>query len=689
MGASGGPGADSEAAFRADLSGRLRQWQQHLWQAAGQGAERASIARDAASLRAHCQSRGWAGLVALLGRVEQAAAHSEQMLRETLASLVSLGGGEAAPHVDANPMTVRMDAPYGSTVRLESPLQQSSPNAGPAAGAPAPRPAAGRPPEASPPAPAKGSPSGVLGFRPIGKKGSEPPPSPEPAQPSVLGLGKLKATGPRVPQFVPPSAVTSRRPRLGSGSYGERKSQAGPRRSPWGAIAAIGVTTLAAAGIVIGVVAHHSHKLPAGALDGEAAIVDAGAAPAASVVGAATSDGAASLADLGAYPVSGQVEDMSTRVHSLGEESPELKALLDMQSHLAAACIRDPNTCGHGWTPFSRDAIDLADAGVLVKSHQDGPLSMWLRGLRLPKDFPVHDNATIRSMLDYHTKNIAGHARLQGMLFTCGAYSDIFASTLDKYGAPQWLTAVVFQESGCDPLATSSTGARGLWQFMPESARAYGLKIVEGEVDERLNSVKATEAGVHFLTDLHRHVGAWDLALAAYNMGPYGLVGRIVKVGGDAGFWDLVDANLLPDETAGYVPAIEAYALIMNNLGHFDFTPESRVLESTAEINVKPGTRLSFVARAAHTSALKIHELNREFLKDVVPSSESTVRVPDAEAHRAQTFVDTVSSTDDRDTCVPEDFDWGARAFETSKYAAACHADAGAGKDAGAPKPAH
>jgi membrane-bound lytic murein transglycosylase D len=218
---------------------------------------------------------------------------------------------------------------------------------------------------------------------------------------------------------------------------------------------------------------------------------------------------------------------------------------------------------------------------------------------------------------------------------------------------------------------------------MPESARAYGLKVVEGEIDERLNSVKATEAGVHFLTDLHRQVGAWDLALAAYNMGPYGLVGRLVRVGGDAGYWDLVDANLLPDETAGYVPSIEAFALILENLNRLDFGHDSRPVESTAEVSVKPGMRLSFIARAAHTSTLRIRDLNREFLKDTVPSGEFTARVPDSEAHRAQVFIDSVSPSDDRDTCVPEDFDWGAKVYETSRWAAACHADAGARGDGG------
>jgi hypothetical protein len=699
MGASGGPGADSEAAFRADLPRRLAQWQHQLWQPSGNGVARLAIAQDAAGLRAHCESRRWTPLVALFGRVEQAAAHSDQMLRETLTSLLTFGAPAEPPMVrpgasptapDANPMTVRMDAPFGATVRLaDAPGARPASNVRPAAGAPAPSPAAGRPPTplpgvGQPPGPEAPGASGVLGFRAFGKRAPEPAAPAAPAHSAVLGLGKLKSTGPRAPQFAPP-VVPGTRQRASSSSHGDRRissTGASARRTPWAAVFAIGATLVALVGGVVAVVAYRAHSAAetTSAADAQAPPTDAAA-----MASSTTSDGAVDLSQ----PVPDQVEVVSTRVHALGQESPELKALLDLQSHLAARCIQDSSTCGHGWTPFSREAIDLVDAGVLVRGRSDGPLSMWLQRLRVPHDFPVHDNTTIRNVFDYNTKNIAGRQRFQGMLFSCGAYSDIFEGTLEKYGAPQWLMAVVFQESGCDPLATSPTGARGLWQFMPESARAYGLKVVEGEVDERLNSVKATDAGVHFLTDLHRQVGAWDLALAAYNMGPYGLVGRLVRVGSDAGFWDLVDANLLPDETAGYVPAIEAYALILENLTRLDFSRDSKRLESTAEIMVKPGLRLSFIARAAHTSTLRIRDLNPEFLKDMVPSGEETARVPDSEAHRAQVFVETVSPNDDRDTCVPEDFDWGARVYETSKYAAACHAaaDAGARIDAGRAKP--
>jgi hypothetical protein len=150
------------------------------------------------------------------------------------------------------------------------------------------------------------------------------------------------------------------------------------------------------------------------------------------------------------------------------------------------------------------------------------------------------------------------------------------------------------------------------------------------------------------------------------------VVARLAQVGDNAGFWDLVHAHLLPEETAGYVPAIEAYALILDNVSRLQFSRDGKRLESTAEVVVKPGTRLSLVARTAATTTVHIRELNPEFLRDVVPEGETTVRVPDAEAHRAQAFLEAWTPDDNRDTCVPEDFDWGAKQFERSSYAKSC-----------------
>jgi membrane-bound lytic murein transglycosylase D len=301
-----------------------------------------------------------------------------------------------------------------------------------------------------------------------------------------------------------------------------------------------------------------------------------------------------------------------------------------------------------------------------------------MQHLKVPPDLRMRDDPALRAMFDYNTKNIAGRQRFQAKVFECAAYDDIFDSALVKYGAPSWLSAVVFQESACYPGAKSAVGAVGLWQFMPEAARAYGMRVVDGEIDERLNPIRSTDAAVHFLTDLHRILGAWDLVLAAYNMGPFAVLARLSQIGAGAGFWELAHAGLLPEETAGYVPAIEADAIALQNLSRLQFSRDGKRLQPTAEIGVKPGWRLSLIARAAATTTVHVRELNPEFLRDVVPEGAATARVPDAEAHRAQAFLDSWMPDDNRDTCVPEDFDWGAKQFESSRFAKGCAPTGGA-----------
>jgi hypothetical protein len=400
--------------------------------------------------------------------------------------------------------------------------------------------------------------------------------------------------------------------------------------------------------------------------------------------GPASTSAAATAAAVSAASASASSGEIATlAMHDQGRTSPELRALIEAQIRLMSDCRTEPGKCG-GWTPFSHAALTPAtDGGTVARAPaRVGPhnLPAWLQRLQVPEDFPVRDEPALKSVFEYRARNIAGRAQFQRLYFNCSAYEDIVDGALVRYGAPRWLKAVVYQESGCDPVAVSSAGAKGLWQFMPEAARAYGLRVLEDDVDERLDVVKATDAAVHFLTDLRQELGAWDLALAAYNVGPFGVSARLMQVGGNATFWDLTAAGLLPQETAGYVPAIEAYALILQNLRPLNLGGGGKHPQTTAEIVVKPGTRLSLIARAAHTSTVHIRELNRAYLRDVVPDGETTAWVPDSEVHRAQVFLESMSAADDDrvDACVPEDFDWGTTVLETSKFAKRCARPRGA-----------
>ncbi len=125
---------------------------------------------------------------------------------------------------------------------------------------------------------------------------------------------------------------------------------------------------------------------------------------------------------------------------------------------------------------------------------------------------------------------------------------------LAQEGVPAQLSALALVESGGDPAALSPRGARGLWQFMPGTARGYGL-AVDGARDERLDLLKSTRAAARYLRDLHARFGDWRLAFAAYNAGA-GAVERASRQAGARDF-SLLSTHL-PEETRSYVPAVLA-----------------------------------------------------------------------------------------------------------------------------------
>lgn len=125
---------------------------------------------------------------------------------------------------------------------------------------------------------------------------------------------------------------------------------------------------------------------------------------------------------------------------------------------------------------------------------------------------------------------------------------------LREEGVPQQMAAVVLVESGGQSTALSPKGARGLWQFMPDTARRYGL-VVTASLDERLDPYKSTRAAARYLRDLHIQFGNWPLALAAYNAGE-DAVQRAVERTSTRDFSLIARTGMLPLETRSYVPAV-------------------------------------------------------------------------------------------------------------------------------------
>ena len=124
-------------------------------------------------------------------------------------------------------------------------------------------------------------------------------------------------------------------------------------------------------------------------------------------------------------------------------------------------------------------------------------------------------------------------------------------------GMPGEICLLPIVESRLDPFAFSPGGAVGLWQFIPATARRFGLKI-DWWVDERRDVVLATDAALNYLEELHDRFGDWLLALAAYNWGEGNVSRAIRRSGPNAGFFDIK----VPRETVRYVDRLLAYSAV-------------------------------------------------------------------------------------------------------------------------------
>lgn len=152
-------------------------------------------------------------------------------------------------------------------------------------------------------------------------------------------------------------------------------------------------------------------------------------------------------------------------------------------------------------------------------------------------------------------------------------YDAMISEKLAERNMPQDLVFLAMIESGFNPKAKSPAAAGGLWQFISETGRRYGLKV-NGRVDERNQPDKATDAALSYLSDLHDRFGSWYLAAAAYNTGE-NRVGRIMREvtgserGTDADYYAI--ASRLPKETRDYVPKMIAAARIAKEPARYGF----------------------------------------------------------------------------------------------------------------------
>jgi len=147
----------------------------------------------------------------------------------------------------------------------------------------------------------------------------------------------------------------------------------------------------------------------------------------------------------------------------------------------------------------------------------------------------------------------------------------IIEPILAKYGVPDDFKYLAVIESSLVN-AVSPAGARGVWQFMPATAKEKGMEVSD-EVDERYHLEKSTEAACKYLLVAKEKFGSWTLAAASYNGGMAGISNKMKEQQVD-NYYDL----LLTEETSRYVFRILALKEIMKNSEKYGFSIPNEAL---------------------------------------------------------------------------------------------------------------
>ena len=219
-------------------------------------------------------------------------------------------------------------------------------------------------------------------------------------------------------------------------------------------------------------------------------------------------------------------------------------------------------------------------------------------------------------------------------------YFPVFDKYLKEHDMPQDLKFLAIVESALNPKATSPVGATGLWQFMAETGKGYGL-IINKNVDERSCPHSSTNAAMQYLSRQYDRYGSWELALAAYNCGA-GNINNAIKRARTQDYWSL--SRYLPRETRNFVPAFISAAYIANYYHLHDIVPEYPSLDMQLTEAVKVFDQVNFETIAAVTGLPLgvIIELNPAYKKNFVPENPDghDVMVPRRTAVALREYLD-------------------------------------------------
>lgn len=191
-------------------------------------------------------------------------------------------------------------------------------------------------------------------------------------------------------------------------------------------------------------------------------------------------------------------------------------------------------------------------------------------------------------------------------------YMFYIVTELERRNMPLEIALLPMIESAFNPIAHSSAKASGIWQFIPSTGTAFGMKQ-DWWADSRRDIVAATNGALDYLTKLHGMFGDWQLALASYNWGEGAVMrasNRAKAAGRDGTYLTLS----MPAETRNYLPKLQAVKNIIRNPSAFGLTiasvpnePYFKTITLAHAIDLKKAAQLAAMTEAEFVALNPAH----------------------------------------------------------------------------------
>ncbi len=297
-----------------------------------------------------------------------------------------------------------------------------------------------------------------------------------------------------------------------------------------------------------------------------------------------------------------------------GALADQFERLVDAINSLELAALKQ----GNGFSPKLEEAPleEVADTTFAPNPELVAKLKTQLN---VSSDLPLIINDEVAGYIGVFSTSHSFRAHMAASLQRVGKYRALIQRTLQEEGVPQDLIYLAVAESGFQPqVVNRSSGAGGMWQFMPRDGLEYGLQR-NGYFDYRFDPEKSSRAYAKYIKRLYGMFGDWNLAMAAYDWGPGSVQHALLRTGA-TNYWDLYRAGAMPGETRAYVPKILAAVLMAKNpevYGLDKLTPSAAILYDTVPTNYS--IDLHLVADVTGSTVQELVALNPAMLRLVTP----------------------------------------------------------------------